>query len=100
MLSLQHSSIEGTTENVLMELITARAYRNQGYIGENVKFIGKIPIYLQDILFDPRISGRLLISVEKAKVEELLNYINSVEYPNYGYFFIRFFLFSHNLRSF
>jgi len=66
--------MEGAIENAQMGLVPAGAYRNQGYLGENVEFIGEIPIHLQDILFDPQTSGGLLISVEKEKAEKLLDY--------------------------
>lgn len=66
--------IEGTIENASMGLVPAGAYRNQAYLGDNVRFEGDIPTYMQDILFDPQTSGGLLISLEKEKAKELLDY--------------------------
>lgn len=66
--------IEGTIENAKMGLIPAGAYRNKKYIGDNVEIDENISMHMEDILFDPQTSGGLLISVEKEKVDNLLNY--------------------------
>lgn len=66
--------IEGTIENAKMGLVPAGAYRNQGFIGDNVEFEKDIPVYMRDILFDPQTSGGLLISIEKEKANRLLDF--------------------------
>lgn len=39
------------------------AYRNRQYLQGKVDFGASVPLYLQDILFDPQTSGGLLLSV-------------------------------------
>jgi selenide,water dikinase len=66
--------IEGAIENAQMGLVPAGAYRNEAFIGDNVKYENDIPVYMKDILFDPQTSGGLLISIEKEKADILLEY--------------------------
>lgn len=66
--------IEGTIENANMGLVPAGAYNNQAYLEGNVLFDQNVPTYMHDILFDPQTSGGLLISVEKNKVQDLLDF--------------------------
>ncbi|CCQ92630.1 Selenide, water dikinase [[Clostridium] ultunense Esp] len=64
--------ISKAIEYAQMGLVPAGAYSNRGHIGDNVKFLNKIPSEIEDILYDPQTSGGLLISVSKDNVENLL----------------------------
>ncbi|RKD27954.1 selenide, water dikinase SelD [Caminicella sporogenes] len=66
--------IEEAIDNANMGLIPAGAYRNKGYIGNNVEISKDVPTYMEDILFDPQTSGGLLIAVEEKKADELLKF--------------------------
>ncbi|SHJ82592.1 selenophosphate synthase [Paramaledivibacter caminithermalis DSM 15212] len=66
--------IEGAIENAQMGLVPAGAYRNEGFLGDNVEFEKDMPVYMKDILFDPQTSGGLLISIEKENVNKLLEF--------------------------
>lgn len=69
-----------------MGLVPAGAYSNKAYIGNRVYIKNKISEELEDILFDPQTSGGLLISVDKEKVDALLEELknNPVEYGIIG----------------
>ncbi len=74
-LKINHKNIpliDNTIEYASMGLVPAGAYSNKSYIGDRVAFNGDVPIEMKDILFDPQTSGGLLLSVEKEKVDELL----------------------------
>ncbi len=64
--------IENSIEYATMGLVPAGAYSNEGYIGNRVTFSEEVPIEIKDILFDPQTSGGLLLSVEKEKLDSLL----------------------------
>lgn len=66
--------IEGTIENANMGLVPAGTYNNQNYLKENVDFDEDVPTHIRDILFDPQTSGGLLISVNKDRVKELVEF--------------------------
>lgn len=59
-------------EYASMGLVPAGAYSNEQYIGDEVVFNEDVPVEIRDILFDPQTSGGLLITVEKNKLNELL----------------------------
>lgn len=64
--------IEKSIEYASMGLVPAGAYSNENYIGDRVVFDDSVPIEIKDILFDPQTSGGLLLSVERNKLDELL----------------------------
>ena len=65
--------IEEALSLARMGIIPAGAYRNLGYIKNQVKISDKVPQEVTDCMTDPQTSGGLLISVEKNKAEMLLN---------------------------
>lgn len=69
-----------------MGLVPAGAYSNKAYIDDRVSIKNEISEELEDILFDPQTSGGLLISVDKGKVDVLLEELknNPVEYGIIG----------------
>lgn len=74
-IKINHKSIpliEKSIEYASMGLVPAGAYSNENYIGDRVVFNGSVPIEIKDILFDPQTSGGLLLSVEKGKLNTLL----------------------------
>lgn len=64
--------IEGALEYAQMGLVPAGAYKNEAYIGDNVKFIKDVPMEIRDVLFDPQTSGGLLLSVPEDQLDKLL----------------------------
>ena len=52
-------------------------YRNRDFRKNMVDFNKKVPLYLQDLLFDPQTSGGLLIALSKAKAPRLLSKLHS-----------------------
>lgn len=78
--------IEGVMEFAKMGLIPAGAYANKSFIGDSVIFDESIKEEMKDILYDPQTSGGLLISVEKDKLDTLLQKLkgNSTDYGVIG----------------
>jgi len=56
-----------------MGLIPAGAYRNREYRNAMIEFAPSVDVFVQDILFDPQTSGGLLISVDGARADEMLD---------------------------
>ena len=57
-------------------LITSGGQKNRNYAQEHVEF-QNIPLWMQEILYDPQTSGGLLFSVKKECVKELLEEFKS-----------------------
>jgi selenide,water dikinase len=55
-----------------MGLIPAGAYRNRELYSPRVEGIEKLPLNLQDLVFDPQTSGGLLLAVDRGNAPELL----------------------------
>ena len=55
-----------------MGLIPEGAYRNRQFAGPTARFADSVPLYMQDILYDPQTSGGLLIAVDARDAEKLL----------------------------
>lgn len=62
---------EGVKEMAEIGMIPAGAYRNRDFRKQMVEFDKSVPLYLQDILFDPQTSGGLLIAVSPMEAEAL-----------------------------
>ena len=58
-------------EGAGMGLVPAGAYANRDYL-KQVEFQPDVPVYLQDLLFDPQTSGGLLISLAEDLAADLL----------------------------
>lgn len=54
-----------------MGLVPAGAYANRDYL-KQVEFQPEVPVYLQDLMFDPQTSGGLLISLAEDLAADLL----------------------------
>lgn len=64
--------IKEANELAKMGIIPAGAYSNKSFIGDNVKISDSVEEPLRDMMFDPQTSGGLLISVDKSKLDELM----------------------------
>jgi len=64
--------IAESVELARMGLVPQGAYKNREYLQAKVSMENKIPLEMQDILFDPQTSGGLLISVPEAQLDLLL----------------------------
>lgn len=69
--------IKEAEEYASMGLIPAGAYNNRDFFGPNVSILERVPLFMQDILFDPQTSGGLLISVAENEVEKLLENLST-----------------------
>ncbi len=54
-------------------LITAAGQRNRNFAADKISFADHVPFAWQEVLFDPQTSGGLLISVNKAQADALLD---------------------------
>lgn len=59
-------------------LIPAGTYRNSAYVKGRVEFSEALPDYAMDILFDPQTSGGLILAVDKADAQSLLNALENM----------------------
>jgi len=64
---------DGIEPMASMGLIPQGAYRNRDFRKEMVVFEGSVPLWLQDVMFDPQTSGGLLIAVAKDQAQALLS---------------------------
>jgi len=62
---------EAAAELAKMGIIPGGVYRNREYKGNKVLFSPGVPLFLQDIMFDPQTSGGLLISVKRKDADLL-----------------------------
>ncbi|KNF09427.1 selenide, water dikinase SelD [Gottschalkia purinilytica] len=78
--------IKEALEFAKMGLVPAGAYSNKSFIGDKVYFDKEMSQELKDILYDPQTSGGLLISVDKDKVNLLLEELkgNNTEFGIIG----------------
>lgn len=63
----------GVLEVADMGLIPAGAYRNRELYSPRTEGLGKLPLKLQDLVFDPQTSGGLLLAVDPEKARALLD---------------------------
>lgn len=71
--------IEEAYELASMGFIPAGAYRNREFVTGNICVAPKIPLPLEDILYDPQTSGGLLISIPESDADSLLEELRSAE---------------------
>lgn len=64
--------IDGAFEFAQMGILPEGMYRNRTY-AEPFVHAGDVPLYIQDVLYDPQTSGGLLISVAQKDVDKLLS---------------------------
>ena len=64
--------IDGACEFAKMGILPEGMYRNRTYAEPFVN-AGEVPLYIQDILYDPQTSGGLLISVSADDAQKLLS---------------------------
>lgn len=62
--------------------ITTGGQDNRNFVGDNVEF-ENIPLWLQEILFDPQTSGGLLFSVSPESVNEIMEEMQKNSVPAY-----------------
>ena len=73
--------IEEALSLAKMGIIPAGAYKNMDYIKDSVSISEEVPQELVDCMYDPQTSGGLLISVDKAKAQNLLNELGNSPTP-------------------
>ncbi len=78
--------LESAKEYAKMGLIPEGAYKNRSFVGNRAYINENIEEEIKDILFDPQTSGGLLISVDKAKADMLIEELkdNPVDYAIIG----------------
>ena len=54
-------------------LLSAAAYSNREYVGDDVAFADDIELAEQDLLFDPQTSGGLLVACPADRAQEMLD---------------------------
>jgi len=54
-------------------------HRNRDFYSPSIKFADKIPVHMQDILFDPQTSGGLLISLSGNRAKPLLDRLHQAD---------------------
>ena len=59
-------------EYATMGMVPAGAYRNREFREPMVEISSSVPLFVQDVLFDPQTSGGLLICVEKESADDLV----------------------------
>ncbi len=59
------------------KMLTRGDRNNREYVGETIEFDGKVSREMQSALYDPQTAGGLLISLEEAKAELLINKLES-----------------------
>jgi selenide,water dikinase len=62
--------LESALEFASMGLVPAGAYANRRFLDGRVRICEKVPLALQDVLFDPQTSGGLLICLPAESVEK------------------------------
>lgn len=67
--------IEGAKEFAEMGIVPAGAYANKKYVADKVNVKSNIPVYIEDILYDPQTSGGLLIAVAPESIDALVNHL-------------------------
>lgn len=74
--------LEGAITYANMGIIPGGTYSNSAHIGKRVQFDETLPQYAMDLLYDPQTSGGLLISINEAEGNELLEiYQNTLKLP-------------------
>lgn len=61
------------------KMLTRGDKNNRQYVGETIKFSGKVSKEMQSALFDPQTAGGLLISLEENKAERLLKEVEGAK---------------------
>lgn len=72
----QLPKLDGVLEFAGMGLLSAAAYSNRSYVGNEVAFEDGVGLDVQDLLFDPQTSGGLLIACDAARADKLLSELN------------------------
>ena len=62
-------------------IIPGGAYRNRGYLDQDVVISDSIPLEVSDVLFDPQTAGGLLITVPEARAQQLLERLADLGVP-------------------
>lgn len=73
--------LKAAKEYAEMGLIPAGTYRNKSYLQDKY-LLNNIPVWLEDIIFDPQTSGGLLFSCNKSHAKRLLEKLNTLDLPS------------------
>lgn len=65
--------LPGVQELAAMGLLPGGAHSNRAYLGDAVSFDERVPLAVQDLMYDPQTSGGLLIAIDGRKAPELLD---------------------------